>query len=294
MRTYLECIPCFFRQALEVAKTSGLDEAHQKVLIDEVAKLVPSFALSTSPPEKARLIYKIIHQITGERDPFYEIKERSNRLILDLYPQLKERVEKSDDRLLTAIELAIIGNIIDYGVSTYDEVEKGIKRLIHDCTMYSGEKAIFEYERFRSSLDRARMILYLADNAGEIVFDKLLIEELKSRGKEIIVAVKEEPVINDALTKDALDCGIDQYARIISSGMDAPGTILRMCSQSFLEHFYKADLIISKGQGNYETLNEVNAPLFFMFMVKCAIVAQHIGCNLYNIILQGSRSEEAV
>ncbi|MGA1824689.1 MAG: damage-control phosphatase ARMT1 family protein [bacterium] len=289
MRTFLGCIPCFFRQSIEVAKTMGLDESKQKKIIDEVARLIPTFALDASPPEQARHIYKMIRRITGVHDPFFEIKERSNHRILGLYPKLKERIQTSDDRLLTAIELAITGNIIDYGIGTYDDIEDEINTLLaHDSHFKSREKAIFELDTFKSSLAHAKRILYLADNAGEIVFDKLLIEELESLDKEIVMAVKEEPVINDALKKDAYDCGIDKNAHIISSGMDAPGTILELCSSTFLEHFYKADLIISKGQGNYETLTDADAPIFFMFMVKCPIVAEHIGCSLYSIILKSS------
>jgi len=285
MKTYLDCIPCFFRQAIELFKNVGIDEIEQKKIIDKIARLVPSFSLDTSPPEKAREIYNIIYKAIGQDDPFFDIKEKSNKSILSFYPKLKEKVEESNDRLLTAIELAIIGNIIDYGVREFSEVDAEINKLCNN-NFSIGNKAIFEYDKFKSCLASAQKILYLADNAGEIVFDRLLLSELKKNKKQIVFAVKEKPVINDALIKDAYDCGINEYASIITNGSDAPGTILKLCSPLFCEHFKRADLIISKGQGNYETLSEVSAPIFFMLKVKCRVAARHIGCEIYSTILK--------
>lgn len=279
MRTYLDCIPCFFAQALKAARIAGADETTQKKLLAEVSKLVPDLLLGSTPPEMGRTVYQLVNKLTGNDDPFREIKKSSNQLILDLYPKLKMMVENSEDRLLTAIRLAAAGNIIDYGAPTSFEIEEEVANCLkRDFT-------VFDYPDFKQKLDATESVLYLGDNAGEVVFDRLLIEEL---GKNIIYVVRDKPIINDALIEDARDCGIDKIARVISSGSDAPGTVLNLCSREFMEIYRKAPLIISKGQGNFETLSEEKAPIFFLLKVKCRVIAKDIGCKVNDMILKSN------
>jgi len=284
MKTHLSCIPCFFKQALEAARLTGADEVTQKKVLDELARSLGDFSLSDCPPRMGKIIYRLVRKITGKADPFKEIKDKSNKFALALYPDLKKKIEDSDDRLLTAVELAIAGNIIDYGVKNSLEVEKEIEKFLNqDFNIDSkNNKAKFDYQDFKHALDRADSVLYLADNAGEVVFDRLLIEEMH---KKVIYAVKEKPIINDALIEDAYACGIQKIARVISSGSDAPGTILDICSEEFLKIYNQAELIISKGQGNFEALNDQARPIFFLFKVKCPVLAQEIDCKLGSIVL---------
>jgi len=279
MRTYLDCIPCFFVQALKAARIAGADENMQKKILDEVSKLVPDFPLESTPPEMGRIVYQLVSKLTGNEDPFREIKKSSNQLILNLYPKLKMMVKNSEDRLLTAIKLATAGNIIDYGAPASFEIEEEVANCL------KSNFAVFDYLEFKQALDNTKSVLYLGDNAGEIVFDKLLIEEL---GKNIIYVVKDKPIINDALIEDARDCGIDKIARVISSGSDAPGTVLNLCSREFLEIYHEAPLIISKGQGNFETLSEEKAPIFYLLKVKCPVIAKDIGCKVNDMILKSN------
>jgi len=172
LRTYLDCIPCFFTQALKAAKIAGADEDMQKKILGEVSKLVPDLPLSITPPEMGRSVYQLVNKLTGNDDPFREIKKSSNQLILNLYPKLKMMVNNSEDRLLAAIKLATAGNIIDYGAPASFEIEKEV------ANCQKGNFAVFDYLEFRQALDNTDSVLYLGDNAGEIVFDKLLIEEL--------------------------------------------------------------------------------------------------------------------
>ena len=280
MKTRPGCVPCFFKQALEAARLAGADEITQKKVLDELARSLADFSFSNCPSQMGRTIYSLVRKITSNDDPFKEIKDKSNRFVLALYPGLKKKIEDSDDRLLTAVELAIAGNIIDYGVKNYLEVEKEIEEFLNqDFNINSkNNKVRFDYQDFKHAVDRADSILYLADNAGEVVFDKLLIEEM---GKKVIYAVKEKPIINDALMEDAHACGIQKIARVISSGSDAPGTILDICSEEFLKVYNQAELIISKGQGNFEALNnQTTRPIFFLFKVKCPVLAQEINCEM--------------
>ena len=288
MRTYLDCIPCFYRQALDTARIAGADEIKQKQIVDKISQLIPDFSLEASPPEMGREIYNLVGKISGVKDPFKEIKENSNKLALKLYPKLKQEINNSEDRLLAAVRLSIIGNIIDYGVKNSLNVEEEINYLFQGNIIVYNENSetTFKYKKFKEALNKANSIIYLADNAGEVVFDRLLIEELvKELGKEVIYVVKDKPIINDALMEDALFCGINKVAKVISSGSDAPGTLLKYCSPEFIRIYQKAELIISKGQGNYESLSEEDKSIFFLFRAKCPVIAQDVGCDVGDMVL---------
>ena len=281
MRTYLDCIPCFFEQALKAARLAGADENVQKRILDSLAAEVPDFPLSSPPPEMGRIVYRLVREITGKEDPFKRIKDKYNKIALNLYPDLKEKVAHSKDRLLAAIRVALAGNVIDFGVNKPFDLE----REIEDA--FKKDFAVFDYQEFKEILEDTKQILYLADNAGEVVFDRILIEELN---REVIYVVRDKPVINDALVEDAKFCGIDKIARVISNGSDAPGTILSLCSKEFLSLYETAELIISKGQGNFEGLaGEDNTPIFFLFKVKCPVIGNDIGCQIGDIILKYNR-----
>ena len=290
MRTYLDCIPCFFRQALDMTRITGVDEATQKKVLNELSKLIPDFPLDASPPKMGREIYRIVKGITGINDPFKKIKQKSNKLVLDIYPKLKEKIRSSDDKLLAAVELAIAGNVIDYGVKNSLDVDREIEKILAGdfVGVEKSSKKSFDYQEFRDALNNAGSVLYLGDNTGEIVFDRLLIEELSNilPNIKITYVVRDKPVINDALMEDAISCGLDKIADVISSGCDAPGTILDFCSDEFLNLYKSAELVISKGQGNFETLADENRPIFFLFKVKCPVIANHTGFNLGDIVLK--------
>ena len=226
MKTYLECIPCFFKQALDAARLAKANEKTKKRIMCELAAILPKFSLDASPPEMGMIIYRLVRNATGKKDPYKEIKDKSNKFALKFYPLLKEKIRCAKDPLLTSIELAIAGNIIDYGVKNTLNVDKELKKILQeeDKIIKNENKQLFCYKGFKDTLKMANAILYLGDNAGEIVFDKILIEEIKSinKGADIIYAVKEKPIINDALKQDAYFCVIDKIARVISNGLDAP------------------------------------------------------------------------
>ena len=290
MRTYLECIPCFYRQALDAAQIAGADELIQKKIIDELSQLIPNFSLETAPPEMGREIYSLVGKISGVKDPFKEIKENSNKFALKLYPELKKEIENSEDRLLAAAKLSIIGNIIDYGAKNSLNVAEEIDYLFKGNFIINNKNnsTTFKYNQFKEALNKVDTIIYLADNAGEVVFDRLLIEELvKELGKEVIYVVKGKPIINDALIEDAIFCGINKVTKITSSGSDAPGTILKYCSPEFMKLYQDAELIISKGQGNYEALSEEDKSISFLLRAKCPVIAEDVGCRVGDMVLVG-------
>jgi len=293
MKTHLDCIPCFFRQILDAARISGAGTVIQKKVLFELSEILSEFSLQASPPELSRTVYGIVRKATRQNDPYLKIKKQSNRFVLKMYPELCNRLSASDDRLLKAVEMAIAGNIIDYGVRNSLNIKEELKKILHTekQSFGKGNNAFIHYHDFKTTVTKAKNILYLADNAGETVFDRILIEEIKRKDtrKKITYAVKGSPIINDALIEDAYQCGIDKIATVVSSGSDAPGTILPLCSKEFLKMYRAADMIISKGQGNFETLSEEKKPIFFMLRAKCPVVARDIGCRLGEILLLFNR-----
>jgi len=278
MRTHLDCIPCLIRQALEASRMATSDEAKQEKVLQEVLAELRKTPSDKTPPDIADKVHYIVRKITGNSDPYKKLKDFYNRKALRMYPVLKRKVDESEDRLLVATKLAIAGNIIDFGPGSWFDLEKTVENVL------TQDFAINHFNRFRKTLSRSRRIFYLADNAGEIVFDRILLEELK--GKEITFFVKGGPIINDATIEDARFTGIDKLAKIGRVSNGTPGTGLRRSSKRFLSQLKKADTVISKGQGNYEVLSEANANIFFLLKVKCSVLAEDIGAKVGSIILK--------
>jgi uncharacterized protein with ATP-grasp and redox domains len=276
MKSYLDCYPCFFTQAIKTSRMITSDEKKIWQILNEVSLYIPDVPFGATPPEIGREVYRIISKRTGIKDPYRKIKEKCTRQALSLYPELKKLINSSEDRLMTAVRLSIAGNIIDFGANFDFDLKKDVG------TILSQDFSINHYREFCEALDKARKILYLADNAGETVFDRFLLEEIN---KPVIYVVRAHPVINDATREDALLAGIDKVAEIVSSGCDAPGNILKFCSDEFLKVYRSADLIISKGQGNYEGLSDEDRPIFFLLKAKCHVIARDIGIDEGSIVL---------
>lgn len=266
MRTSSDCLPCFLRQARQVAQLAGSTPEETAKIIRASEGLLSTFNLDLSPPENAVALYSLLARLTGISDPFATLKKASNCTALALFPRLRQIITNSADPLLTAARLAIAGNVIDYGAQQDFDVEKAIS----NCLIRT--PVVDHFPWFRERLARAERILYLADNCGELVFDRLFLEQL---GKTVTLVVKARPIINDALLADAEECGLSELCRVIDNTTGCPGTPLSACGPDFQRLFREADLIISKGQGNFETLSETAAPLFFLLLVKCPVVAEH-------------------
>ncbi len=283
MKTYLDCLPCFMKQALQAGRIATHDEKKIKELLDHVGCMLQDIPMDSTPPQTGDKIYQKVREVTGVFDPYKKIKQANIKDTLQAYPGLKQFVIESDNRLLTAIRIAIAGNIIDFGVNKAFNLEEDVQKILKQ------DFAIFHFQQFVEQLGRAKSILYLGDNAGESVFDKILIEEL---GKPVTYVVRETPVINDVIFSDAVDSGLDQVAKIISSGSSAPGIILNLCNNEFIRQFEKADMIISKGQGNYEGLSGVDRPVFFLLKAKCEVIAKHLHVKEDDIVLKVSDNNQ--
>ena len=281
MRTYQECLVCFENQAKEAARIAGARDDIRARIVEEVDKYLPGICMDLTPPQIAKMVYGIVEEHTGHSNVYEEIKKKSNKVALALYPKVKTLVRESKDPLMTAVRMAVAGNVIDYGISHSFDIDTEIE----DCI--KKDFFIFDYDKFKKEVESAKNILYILDNAGEIVFDKILIEEMPPK---VVCAVRDKPIINDVTMQDARDVGLDMITKVISSGSDIPGTVIEECTDEFKEYFDKADLVISKGQGNFETLSDQKRPIFFIFKAKCPVVARHIGCTLGDIILSRSHN----
>ncbi len=282
MQTYLDCIPCLLRQAVEAPRLVGSSATVQEAVVRRVLQELSQVDFTQSPPAMAQAIHRHIRTLTGRKDPYQEIKERFNALALAMLPELEQIVARAQQPMAAAVRLAIAGNVIDLGINGNLQ-EAHVKEAIQHALAAPLQG---ELEPFIQAVSKAKSILYLADNAGEIVFDRLLLQQLPL--ERVTLAVRGAPIINDATREDATTAGIDRLVKVIDNGSDAPGTILSQCSETFLRHFKQADLIIAKGQGNYETLNDAPKDIFFILKAKCPVIAKDLGCSVGDLILRRS------
>ena len=278
MKGTLDCIPCLVRQAVELSGKAFHDDRERQNWIGGVLEyLSAQDFLEKTPPDLAASFHRTLAGTEGRKDFYKEEKTRYNRLILSLEDRLRERISRSPDPLREALTLAIAGNIIDFG-TPHGVSEEGVLETIEMSErtepVRNDSQSLFE------KLKSAVSLLYIGDNSGEIVFDKLFIEQLKKEypALGITYAVRGYPVLNDITRDDAKQTGFDGLVPVIDNGDDAPGTRLDHVSPEFRKFFDRADVIISKGQGNLETLDEaVRGNLFFLFMAKCPVIGKRTG-----------------
>lgn len=279
MKTYHDCIPCFVKQTLSVLEMINCNDNDREKIIRTVLQHMSRIDFHLSPPEMARTIHRLIRETSGDSDPFSDEKIRYQDLALQLLPQLEQNMLLSDDPFKSAILLAIAGNSIDHGV--YHDLSE--QQVLNSLEQSLNVPLIGDTYQFLNAINKAKSILYLGDNAGEIVLDKLLLLQLPL--EKTTFAVRGGPILNDALMADAEQAGITELVPVIDNGDDTPGTLLKYCSKEFQETFKRADLIIAKGQGNYETLSDEEGDIFFLLKAKCSVVAKNIGCEIGSSIL---------
>ncbi len=282
MKTFLNCIPCLIRQALDVLRISTYDNSTREQVLKEVIEYLLEEDWTKTPAELSTRVYGIIKKRTKQIDPYKKLKEKSNKLAAKLYPQLKLMVSKSRNPLFTATKIAAAGNAIDFGPQGIKiNILKNVREVLES------DFAINDFEKLERSLLEIKNILYLADNAGETFFDKVLIEELVKNGKNVTYVVKGSPIINDATLIDVAIAKIDKVAEIITTGTDCCGIVFNECSNKFKRKFETSELIISKGQGNYESLSDMeNRNIYFLLKIKCSTLAEEIGVEEGAIILK--------
>lgn len=280
MKTYLECYPCFLKQALSAARRAGGTEEQQLSVIRNTMEILKKLDAGAIPPEIARLVHSTVRKEIFSSDPYREAKQKSTEQALALLPNLRRLIDNSPEPMDTAIRLAIAGNIMDLGVmEDFGNLQDTIERVLKQPF------AIDHTAELIRLLETADHLLYLADNTGETVFDKALIERISI---PVIYAVKGSPVLNDATEQDAIEAGLHGITTILSNGSDAPGTLLELCSAEFRDAFRNAPVIIAKGQGNYESLSNAGSKIFCLLQVKCPVIGEDIGAPTGSIICRRS------
>lgn len=271
MKSSIDCIPCFVRQAADAVSFAAPKDEDRKRLMRIVLEWASHIDFDLSPPAAVQMIHRQLRALTPAEDPYRAAKDRQNDLAARLMPSVRKRILASFDPLDMAVRYAITGNILDLGAKN----NLGMGDIYAEFQSASIQPVFGDMAALKKAVSCAKNILYLADNAGEIFFDRLLIEQLG--GKSVTLAVRGAPVINDATREDALAAGLDEIVKIIDNGSDAPGTILSDCGDEFRRCFDEADLIIAKGQGNFESLSDEPRDIFYLFRVKCPIISRHAG-----------------
>jgi uncharacterized protein with ATP-grasp and redox domains len=286
MKATPACIPCYLKQALSAAREVTDDPDQQRSVLNEVARILPGLPLHSTPAHNSTRVLWRAQELLGCADPFASKKRHYNELALGMYPRLQALVQDSDQRLGTAIRVAAAGNVIDLGILDRDDVD--LIGVLNETV--SRGFVLDECRALERKLAGLERILYLLDNAGEVVFDRVLVEELAARRLQVTVAVKGQPILNDATMEDALIAGLDQGARLVSNGSPMIGTDLGTCSADFLRLFEDADLVLSKGQANFETLNERDKHIFFVLRAKCPEVGRELGVAVGDVVATFNRS----
>jgi uncharacterized protein with ATP-grasp and redox domains len=282
MQLYPDCYLCFMKQALNAAQLTGMDNARQIEIMRKAAGVIQKADPTWSPPEVALEVHRAVRAITGNPDPYREAKQRSTEQALAIYPELVDMVSGAGDPCDMALRLSIAGNIIDLSRNMDYDLWDSIERAVNQPFAIDDRAAFWE------ALDKANTILYLGDNAGETVFDRLFIETLD---RKVIYVVRGAPALNDVTWEDAQAAGLDEVATLVSNGLDAAGTVLHKCSEPFKNLYADADMIISKGQGNFETLTDEGPKIFFLFQVKCPAIVGKLNVPQGSIVVkQGSGS----
>ncbi len=286
MKVYYECGACYLRQAKEALDLSTDDEDLKLEITSDIIKLLAKeFKKGASSNATGSKIHKLIREKTGCKDPYKNKKILGNQIAENLLPQVKE-ILKKDNSLENYVKISIVGNILDFGTySISTDIEKIINKQLNNNLV------INETEKLDKALKKHDKLLYLVDNTGEIVFDKLLLEKIKKDYDiEITVAVKETPVLNDACTEDAISVGLDKFANIITIGTDTVGVVYEEISQEFKTIFNNSKFIISKGMGNYEGLTEIqfnnNQDVFYLLCSKCKANALDLNVKTGDMVLK--------
>jgi uncharacterized protein with ATP-grasp and redox domains len=281
MKSRPECIVCLFTQALNTVKAVSDDPAVQLEVLRRLMSRVAGATLEQTPARLSRPAYEVVAEVTGVSDPYRELKRESNRLALQMLPLLTSEVVRAPDPLEAALHAAAAGNVIDLGIGGHVfDIERDVTAMMRQPF------AISDLHAFRNELGPGKKILYLGDNAGEIVFDRLLVQEILRTGTRVVYTVKSGPMINDATMEDARDSGMSELVEVIETGSDHIGVNWDAVSGAFRQAFETADAVLSKGQGNFESCSDIPGNIYFLLKAKCRVVAEELGAAEGDVVFK--------
>ncbi len=283
MRIKPDCLVCVLRQCVEACHLANADEERAFSAIKSASSLIPTFNTLDTPMSITMAMHRAVKEKLGIDDPYKGVKRSFNEKGATTYPLLRQLLTSAQSPLETAVKIAIAGNIVDYALPIEKDLDKSLEKALASPLPQR------DWEIFQKELSQSKKILYLLDNAGEIFYDKILIEYLLEKRYDVIAVVRGGPAINDATLEDAVFAGIDRLTKVITTGLDTVGFILEQTSEEFRKALNEADLIIAKGQANLESLDETDFPAFFLLKAKCPIIAELTGVEVGDIVFQANR-----
>jgi len=275
------CVTCIFSQSLRVCETLQVNSKVTKKVLDEIASMIPEWSFQETPPQVAARVYPKIAKLLQTDDIYYDFKNEATERAKVFIPFVEEMIDKHNDKLYASLKAAVAGNVIDLAAQEQFDLQEEVAKV------FDLPFKIDDSEELRNILQNSKNLLVVGDNAGEHLFDKVMMKYLREEFKNlhIFYAVRGKPIINDITIEDALKAGIDDVAEIIDSGVDTPGLDLSRASNEMISVYKQADVVLAKGMGNYESLNGVSTrPTFFLLKVKCNVVAESLGRNVGDII----------
>jgi len=287
MRLHDKCLPCVVNQVIKVANITGINTKEE--LLREVFTYLSKMSFDETTPEIIGEIFDMIKRYTNNPDPYKETRNYYNNLFMELLPEFERKIEQAENPFMLAIRYAIVGNIIDF-----NPIHNTLLEDIYDCfeKMEQLELAINDSHALMKDISNAGTLLYLGDNCGEICMDKILLKKIKELNPNVklLFGVRGKPVVNDSISEDAYSIGIDEYAEVVDNGDGSLGTVLNRTSPAFKEVYNKADVVIAKGQANYECLSEENKNIYFLLMTKCDVIAKDIGVEEKKMICMKNKA----
>ncbi|SET93151.1 damage-control phosphatase ARMT1 family protein [Lacrimispora sphenoides] len=287
MRLQDKCLPCVVNQVIKVANITGINTKEE--LLREVFTYLSKMNFDETTPEIIGEIFEMIKRHTNNPDPYKETRNYYNTMFMELLPEFESKIEQAENSFMSAIRYAIVGNIIDF-----NPIHNTLLEDIYDCfdKMEQLELAIDDSHALLKDISNAGTLLYLGDNCGEICMDKILLKKIKELNPKVklLFGVRGKPVVNDSISEVAYSVGIDEYAEIIDNGDGSLGTVLNRTSPAFKEVYKKADVVIAKGQANYECLSEENKNIYFLLMTKCDVIAKDIGVEEKKMICMKNKA----
>jgi len=278
----LNCISCIVNSMQKLLNNNFIPEEAKEPAMRQLLQYLAKADYGQSPAALGGEMHRLIRRVLNNPDPYKDVKIKYNQKILELYPKFKKMITTAADPFNTAMRLAIAGNVIDFGPQNRLDVMDTINKVIH------APLKIDDSGQLKKDIESAQKILYIGDNCGEIVLDKLFVETIDH--PNIYFAVRKSPVINDATPDDARMIGLDSIVHLITTGDDAPGAVWETASDEFKTIFQKADVIIAKGQGNLEGLMGIRQNIYYLLVVKCAIIGDQLGAQTGDYIVKRFKS----
>ncbi|MCG8453029.1 MAG: ARMT1-like domain-containing protein [Spirochaetales bacterium] len=279
----LDCLPCVLRQARSAAQFAQLNREEEVALLQSTFATLSTQDFSGNPVELFAQLCELFRKKTGDDDPYRGIRQRFNTSILTMESQFYHQVEQAQDSFREAVKLAVVGNIIDFAGG-----KEITEALVHQRILDVEHEGLArdDCDALVQDLNEAHTLLLLGDNCGEIVFDKVFLRYVKKRWPHLQVhyGVRGGAILNDSIRADAEDVGIGDWAQIIDNGDRAPGTLLHRVSPEFLQVFEAADVVMAKGQGNFESLHDAPRKIHFLFMSKCPAVCKITGTQVGDLL----------